>query len=94
MGVFARLFRKSKATDEASTAEAQADTPTAESAAQGADEAKGPRETTESETKAEAGEAKAATAPEEPGAGDDVEIPKQQTAEQAADNEAGESART
>ncbi|MER6013556.1 hypothetical protein [Streptomyces bluensis] len=106
MSVFARLFRKSKATEEASIAEAQAERPTAESEAQGTDEGKRPRETTESEATAvraeadevEAGEVKAEEtapkkiAPEEPGAGDDVEIPKQQTAEQAADNGAGESA--
>ncbi|GGZ83141.1 hypothetical protein GCM10010344_57940 [Streptomyces bluensis] len=77
MGVFARLFRKAKATEEASTAEAQADAPAAESEAQGTDEGKRP---------------KRKIAPEGPGAGDDVEIPKQQTAEQAADNGAGESA--
>ncbi|WP_329268123.1 hypothetical protein [Streptomyces pseudovenezuelae] len=41
MGVFARLLRRSKATEEASTAETQADIPTAESAAEEAAQAKG-----------------------------------------------------
>ncbi|MFD7472687.1 gliding motility protein [Streptomyces sp. NPDC059837] len=36
----------------------------------------------------------AATEPAEATAKDDVEIPQQQTAEKAADNEAGENART
>jgi len=41
MGVFARLLRRSKATEEASTAETQADIPTAESAAEEAAQAEG-----------------------------------------------------
>lgn len=99
MGVFARLLRRSKAAEEASTAEAQIGTPMAESEAEGADGAKGSKETTESGPKTAAGEATAEEsaseepASEEPGAGDDVEIPQQQTAEKAADNEAGEGAR-
>ncbi|MEY9994812.1 hypothetical protein ABIE67_006844 [Streptomyces sp. V4I8] len=86
MGVFARIFRRSKATEEASTVEAQADTPTAEPATEEAAEAKG-----SAETKTEdAAEPSAA----EPDADDGVEIPKQQSADEAADSEAGEGART
>ncbi|MFD4523470.1 hypothetical protein ACFWP7_05960 [Streptomyces sp. NPDC058470] len=88
MGVFARLLRRSKATEEASTAEVQADTVTAETEAEVAEEAKGSSETkTEGEATAETETAGAATT-------EDVEIPKQQTAEKAADSEAGEGART
>ncbi|WP_405923763.1 hypothetical protein [Streptomyces sp. NBC_00035] len=83
MGVFARLLRRSKTTEEASTAEVQADTLTAETEAEVAEEAKGSSETEDEATAETAG---AATT-------DDVEIPKQQTAEKAADNEAGEGAR-
>ncbi|MFC8247250.1 hypothetical protein [Streptomyces chartreusis] len=88
MGVFARLFRRSKATEEASTAEVQADTPTAEQAAEET-EAKG-------STEAQAEEAARPSASESaPADGDDgVEIPKQQSADEAADSEAGEGART
>ncbi|MFI6333380.1 hypothetical protein [Streptomyces sp. NPDC050535] len=84
MGVFARFLRRSKATEEASTAEAQAGTLTAETAAGVAEEAKG-----SSETEAEVTAETAGTADTE-----DVEIPKQQTAGMAADSEAGEGART
>jgi hypothetical protein len=96
MGVFARLLRRSKATEEASTAEAQADTPTAESEAERAEEVKASPEAAEGNVSATAksGEVEANEAAEdESGAADDVEIPKQQTAEKAADNEAGEGAR-
>ena len=78
--------------EEASTAEAQAGTQTAEDlTAEAADEV--------SETEAGAGgqEAAETTATEAVGAADgvdSVEIPKQQSAEEAADNEAGEAART
>nr|WP_326720288.1 gliding motility protein [Streptomyces sp. NBC_00243] len=61
----------------------QADTLTAETEAEVAEEAKGSSETEDEATAETAG---AATT-------DDVEIPKQQTAEKAADNEAGEGAR-
>lgn len=89
MGVFAKIFRRSKATEEASTVEAQADTPTAEPATEEAAEAKG-----SAETKTEdAAEPKAAE-PVEADAEDGVEIPKQQSADEAADSEAGEGART
>jgi hypothetical protein len=89
MGVFARLLRRSKAAEEASTAEAQAVTPAADPEADRADEAKGSNATAEAGAEATAEE----PAPKDSGAGDDVEIPKQQTAGKAADNEAGEGAR-
>ncbi|MEU9287784.1 hypothetical protein AB0D57_24540 [Streptomyces sp. NPDC048275] len=86
MGVFARLLRRSKATEEASTAEVQADTQTADAGAEAevAEEAKG---SPESGGEAEAAQTAETTTTE------DVEIPQQQTAEKAADNEAGEGAR-
>ncbi|WP_432196883.1 hypothetical protein [Streptomyces sp. bgisy027] len=89
MGVFARLFRRSKSTEEASTVEVQADTPTAEQAAEETAEAKG-------SAGAEVEKAAQPTASESVEAdGDDgVEIPKQQSADEAADSEAGEGART
>ncbi|MBK3580150.1 hypothetical protein JHN63_41455 [Streptomyces sp. MBT65] len=89
MGVLDRILRRSKATEEASTAEAQADRQTAEPlTADTTDEV--------SETDAGAGvqEAAGTTATEAVEAADGVEIPKQQSAEEAADNEAGEGART
>jgi len=98
MGVLDRFLRRSKATEEASTAEAQADAQTAEDlTAEAADEV--------SESEAGAGVQEAAGT-KEPEAGepveaagaadgvDSVEIPKQQSAVEAADNEAGEGART
>ncbi|MCT9109950.1 hypothetical protein [Streptomyces mirabilis] len=91
MGVFARLLGRSKATEEASTAAVQADTPTADTEAEVTEEAKGSSEKSEG-SESEGGAA--ASEPAEATAKDDVEIPQQQTAEKAADNEAGESART
>lgn len=91
MGVFARLLGRSKATEEASTAAVQADTPTADTEAEVTEEAKGSSEKSEG-SESEGGAAASETA--EATAKDDVEIPQQQTAEKAADNEAGESART
>ncbi|MFG3149989.1 hypothetical protein [Streptomyces sp. NPDC048243] len=84
MGVFAWLLRRSKATEEASTAEAQAPAGPARTEAQVAVavDAKGSSGT--------GGGATAGTA--EAGTTEDVDIPRQQTADQAADNEAGESA--
>ncbi|GAA5026367.1 hypothetical protein [Streptomyces siamensis] len=84
MGVFARLLRKAKATEEASTAEVQTGPCGADAEAETAEEAKAPSETGGPAT----AEKTAATAAEE-----DVEIPQQQTADKAADNEAGEGAR-
>ncbi|MER5468490.1 hypothetical protein [Streptomyces sp. NPDC002685] len=83
MGVFARLLRRSKATEEAATAEAQAAAQPADTEAEVAAEA---NDSSEIEGEATAGTAEADTA-------EDVDIPKQQTADQAADNEAGEGAR-
>lgn len=87
MGVFARLFRRSKATEETRTAESGAGEAAAgagpESAA-GAAEPKGPAEVPETTGPAEK-EAREVT--------DTVEIPKQQSAE-AAGSETGEGART
>jgi hypothetical protein len=113
MGVFARLLRRSKATEEASTAETQADIRTAEPTAEEAAEAKGPTDT-EAEVTADAGteteaedktpvevtgtaedtDGSTATEAVEDAAADGVGIPKQQSAEEAADHEAGEGART
>ncbi|MFE6178511.1 hypothetical protein [Streptomyces sp. NPDC056464] len=89
MGVFARIFRRSKTTEAASTAEVQADTPTAEPAAEESAEAKGA-----AETKAEDAAQPAAAESVEADGDDGVEIPKQQSADEAADSEAGEGART
>ncbi|MFJ9726760.1 hypothetical protein ACIRP3_28760 [Streptomyces sp. NPDC101209] len=92
MGVFARLLRRSKVTEEASPVEVPADARTAGPEAEEAAEAKGPagaeeRTATESTepTAAEDGEA---------GSEAGVEIPQQQSAEAAADSEAGEGAHT
>ena len=94
MGVFARLLGKSKATEEASTAETQADTQTAEPTA---DEAVGAKESTEAEagsdSAAEDTDGLTATEAVEDTA-EGVEIPKQQSAEEAADREVGEGAHT
>ncbi|MBV7699492.1 hypothetical protein [Streptomyces sp. TRM70350] len=90
MGVFARLLRRSKTKEEASTAEAQADKPSAASEADGAAEAKG-----SGETDAGAGTEPAAVKEGEEGdAPEAVEIPQQQSPGKAADSEADESART
>ncbi|MEV8315689.1 hypothetical protein AB0Q95_16120 [Streptomyces sp. NPDC059900] len=114
MGVFARFRRKSKDTEEASTADAAAGTLTAEPEAAG--------ESPEAETGKEEGKAEAAAGDEtkagtkadaeteagaeaagktedeaegsEEAAAENVDIPKQQSAEKAADNdEADEGAR-
>ncbi|MGC0412524.1 putative membrane protein [Streptomyces sp. SAI-195] len=92
MGVFARLFRRSKNTEEASAAETRTDTPDTEAAAEvKAAEAEetveaGPRNT------AEADETGGAAA--ESGDSESVGIPKQQSAGEAVDNEADKGART
>ncbi|MFG3660368.1 hypothetical protein [Streptomyces sp. NPDC047706] len=90
MGVFARLFRRSKTTEETSTAEARADQPSAGSAAEGAAEAKGSGET----GAVAATEPAAATKGDKGEASEAVEIPQQQSPDKAADSEADESART
>ncbi|MFF9048967.1 hypothetical protein [Streptomyces parvulus] len=91
MGVFARLFRKSRSTEEASATEtAGGDTETEraaeESTAQAAETAEaGPRNTAETDG--------AEPAPEAADS-DGVGIPKQQSAGEAVDNEADKGART
>ncbi|WP_217163770.1 hypothetical protein [Streptomyces sp. AC512_CC834] len=94
MGVFARLFRRSKTTEEASAAEKRTDTPDTGLAAEentaeavGTTDA-GPRNT------AEADEAPGAAGAAEAGDSDGVGIPKQQSAGEAVDNEADKGART
>ncbi|WP_434597389.1 hypothetical protein [Streptomyces sp. A5-4] len=84
MGVFARFRRKSKDAAEGAAEEGQAATLTAD-----------PAEETETESKEVAAEKTAeASEPAEPAtAAESVEIPKQQSVEEAADNGAGESAR-
>ncbi|MEU1275046.1 hypothetical protein [Streptomyces sp. NPDC005799] len=91
MGVFARLLRRSKATEEASTAAAQDGTPTAQSAAVTEEPAEA-KESAEANGSAEAARMTNGTEAETSGEG--VEIPQQQSAEEAADSEAGEGART
>lgn len=94
MGVFARLLRKSKNTEEASAAETGADgTETERAAEETTAEAvetaeSGPRNTAETD-----GTDEAATAPEAADS-DGVGIPKQQSAGEAVDNEADKGART
>ncbi|MGW0844420.1 hypothetical protein ACWD26_30635 [Streptomyces sp. NPDC002787] len=88
MGVFSLFRRKAKDADETGVT---APAPTPETEAEESDEAKGSTETAQPEAEAE--EESPEPAAEDVDAADDVEIPKQQTAEQAADNEASESAR-
>ncbi|WP_328844550.1 hypothetical protein [Streptomyces sp. NBC_00258] len=93
MGVFARLLRKdgpkSKGSEEASPAEAEAGTVTDESGADAEDAAKGSA-TAEPETSSGAA---TESAESDESAAEGVEIPKQQSVEEAADSEAGEGAR-
>ena len=91
MGVFAWLLGKSKTTEETSTADEQSVTVTDEPVAEETEAVKGSPEagsSVETEITAEKTEAVAVPAAE------GVEIPKQQSADEAADSEAGESART
>ncbi|MEU1403751.1 hypothetical protein ABZ471_15510 [Streptomyces sp. NPDC005728] len=91
MGVFARLLGRSKATqEEAAAAAPQTDT---ESAAAEAAEAAPAAEATGT---TEEGREGAAAEPEAAGAAtaEGAEIPKQQSADEVADSEAGEGART
>jgi hypothetical protein len=95
MGVFERILRRSRATEEAPPAEARAAAQTVAEQTVAAEaevstEAKGSSEKKDSsvnEGEAAAGTAGAVTT-------EDVDIPKQQTAEQAADNETGKGSRT
>ncbi|MET9764441.1 hypothetical protein ABZ016_36170 [Streptomyces sp. NPDC006372] len=89
MGVFARLLRRSKATEEAPAVEAQAD------AAEAGSEADKAAEAVEAATeKGPDGAAEPAEPAAEVTETESVDIPKQQSTDKAADNEAGESART
>ncbi|MFE1033662.1 hypothetical protein ACFW40_17345 [Streptomyces sp. NPDC058807] len=90
MGVFARLLRRSKTTEEASAEEARTGTPdtgraAAETAPAGETADSGPRNAPDS---AEADE------PAEAADAEGVGIPKQQSAGEAVDNEADKGART
>ncbi|PNG18515.1 hypothetical protein [Streptomyces cahuitamycinicus] len=89
MGVFARLLRRSKATAETPAAEAQTDTAKAGTEDEAAEAAEAKGTDGAGEATDPAGETAAeVTEPE------GVDIPKQQSTEKAADNEAGEGART
>ena len=90
MGVFARLLGRSTATEEASTAEEQAVTVTDESTAEETEAAKGsPEAGSSAGTEITAERTEAVALPVAEG----VEIPKQQSADEAADSEAGEGTR-
>ncbi|MFF6912338.1 hypothetical protein [Streptomyces sp. NPDC012466] len=89
MGVFARLFRRSKATAETPAAEARTDTATAEPETEAAETAEAKSGDGTGETAEPAAEATAEVTETE-----GVDIPKQQSTDKAADNEAGEGART
>jgi hypothetical protein len=91
MGVFSLFRRKAKNADEAVVATSAT---SAETEAEKSDEAKGSTETARTEAEASPEDESVEHAAETVEAADDVEIPKQQTADQAADNEAGEGART
>ncbi|MEU1917805.1 hypothetical protein [Streptomyces massasporeus] len=92
MGVFARLLRRSKATAETPAAEAQTDTAKAEPETEAAEaaETKGTDGAEEAAEPTAEATTEASTSTESEG----VDIPKQQSTEKAADNEAGEGART
>ncbi|MFD7245743.1 MULTISPECIES: hypothetical protein [Streptomyces] len=92
MGVFARLLRRSKATAETPAAETQSDTAKAGPETETAEAA----ETKGTDGAEEAAEptAEATTEASKSTESEGVDIPKQQSTEKAADNEAGEGART
>lgn len=89
MGVFARLLRRSKATAETPAAEAQTDTAKAGPETEAAEVAE-----TKDTDGAEEASKPAAEATTEVTESEGVDIPKQQSTDKAADNEAGEGART
>ncbi|MFI9808103.1 hypothetical protein ACIHEJ_27680 [Streptomyces sp. NPDC052301] len=94
MGVFARLLGRSKAAQEASATEAQAGTEPTGAEAEAAESAEGAG-TAEAEASAE-DEREDVTARSDAGtdeASEGTGIPKQQSAGEAADSEAGEGAR-
>ncbi|MFC8101640.1 hypothetical protein [Streptomyces sp. NPDC057363] len=88
MGVFARLFRKSKSAQEAPAAETPADAPEPERAVE--------ESTAEAAETADAGPRSTVQPAEATDAADSesVGIPKQQSAGEAVDNEADKGART
>ncbi|MFJ8192969.1 hypothetical protein ACIQ8D_24880 [Streptomyces sp. NPDC096094] len=94
MGVFARLFRRSKTTEEAPATATSADTPEPERAAEASaaetveSTEAGPRNTAQPAEADEAAEAN------ESADSEGVGIPKQQSAGEAVDNEADKGART
>ncbi|MBT2414943.1 hypothetical protein J7I94_31140 [Streptomyces sp. ISL-12] len=89
MGVFARLLRKSKATEEAPAAETPAGTPDTGTEAEKAATAVEPAGAGADGTPEPAAQVAVGAA-----GSDGVEIPKQQSAGKAVDNEADEGART
>ncbi|MFZ4150279.1 hypothetical protein [Streptomyces pseudogriseolus] len=100
MGVFARLFRRSKTTGETAAAEARTDgqKTDGQKTGTGTDGPDGTAATAESEAKSGADEATAACETpakesDEATVTESVDIPKQQSGK-AADTEAGEGART
>ncbi|MGX1674354.1 hypothetical protein [Streptomyces sp. NPDC055400] len=101
MGVFARFRRKSKDAEEASATEAQAAPvtagPEAEDSSSGTEDSpSGTSEAADTSAATDAVKPEASTeAADTPdsAAAEPVEIPQQQSAEQAADSEAGEGAR-
>ncbi|MEU4466389.1 hypothetical protein AB0G20_22345 [Streptomyces sp. NPDC024017] len=92
MGVFARLLRRSKATAETPAAEAQTDTAKAGPETEAAEAAE--TKDTDGADGAEEASKPAAEATTEVTESEGVDIPKQQSTDKAADNEAGEGART
>ncbi|MFE9098202.1 hypothetical protein [Streptomyces sp. NPDC007264] len=91
MGVFARLFRRSKTTEEAQEArspEAEMPQPTATATAEATDAAAA------GTAQAEPGSRPADEETARPTADEGIGIPKQQSAKDVADSEADESART
>ncbi|WP_406006374.1 hypothetical protein OG440_09340 [Streptomyces sp. NBC_00637] len=109
MGVLARIFRRSRATEEAtaetaSAADAPTGTPVDGVEAERTGDPTSAQEPAEGAEAADAAEAGKGAAPDpEPEnttepvvvtATDGVEIPRQQSADEAADSEAGEGART
>jgi hypothetical protein len=96
MGVFARLLGRSKTAPEASAAEAQTGAEPDEAEVEGAEPAQAEAAGT-AEAKGSAGDAGEDATGRCGAAADDASdgsgIPKQQSAEEAADNESGEGAR-
>lgn len=106
MGVLARIFRRSKATEEATAETASAADPSTGTSVDGVEaeqtgEPTSARESAEANAEAEAEtagnaaetETEKTTEPVAVAGTDGVEIPRQQSAEEAADSEAGEGAR-